>query len=155
MRALAVRQPYASLIIEKLKTIEVRGQPTTHINERVAIYASATEYPRKHRDELSFFYKDLYERKVIDFKTFMLASKEIKYGATGVILGTVEIVECVKLRNKFEYGSYADEHMAPTEYYTEGNTYFWDLKRPVKFDTPLQIKWPSTGSWAKIELPEE
>lgn len=155
MRALAVRHPYASLIIERLKTIEIRSKTTTRINERVAIYASTTEYPKKHRDELSSFYNNLYENKVIDFKTLMLASKEIKYGATGVILGTVEIVACSKVNDGIEYAIYKNEHLAPDEYFKEGKTYFWHLRRPVKFENPVEIKWPSTGSWAKIELPEE
>ncbi|WP_269849531.1 ASCH domain-containing protein [Methanosarcina horonobensis] len=40
MKVLAVRQPWASLIVEGLKTLEVRSRPT-NIRGRVAIYGSS------------------------------------------------------------------------------------------------------------------
>lgn len=69
------------------------------------------------------------------------------------IIGTVEIVATSQCNGDIEYALYRNEHLAPDEYYREGKTHFWHLRRPVEFETPIPIKWPSTGSWAKIELP--
>lgn len=79
------------------------------------------------------------------------------YATTPVnkILGTVEIVGCVKLRIKFEYDLYADEHFAPDNYYKEGSTYFWDLRRPIEFAVPIPYKPPKGAIvWSKTVLPE-
>lgn len=130
IRVLAVRQPWASLIIEGLKTIEVRSR-STNIRERVAIYASLSK-----QEILEGAHGKDYNYRILP---------------TGCIIGTIEITQCVKPRNTFEYSLYSDEHFAPMEYYKQDNTYFWDLKRPVKFDKPIPIKWPSTGSWARIQ----
>jgi len=69
------------------------------------------------------------------------------------IIGTVEIVASSKCNDDIEYELYKNKHLAPDKYYIEGKTHFWHLRRPVKFGTPIPIKWPSTGSWAQIELP--
>ena len=46
MRALSIRQPWAELILQGHKTIEVRSQ-RTNIRERVYIYAGATGSKRR------------------------------------------------------------------------------------------------------------
>jgi len=132
MRALAVRQPWASLIIEGLKTIEVRSKPTK-LRERVAIYAS-----KAMQATLEGEHGPDYNSRIL---------------LTGMILGTVEIVACSKVNDAIKYTAYNIEHFAPDEYYKEDKTYFWHLRRPQMFDLPIPIKWPSTGSWAHIELP--
>jgi hypothetical protein len=40
MRALSIRQPYAELILRRIKTVEYRSRPTRIIGERFFIYAS-------------------------------------------------------------------------------------------------------------------
>jgi predicted transcriptional regulator len=134
IRVLAVRQPWASLIVEGLKTIEVRSRPT-NIRERVAIYASrAKQEPLEGKYGRDYNYRSL---------------------PTGKIIGTVEIVGCVHLRNQFEFELYADEHLAPIKHYVPGNTYFWDLKNSVKFDTPVSYLPPKGAViWSKTVLPE-
>ncbi len=132
IRVLAVRQRYASSIIEGLKTIEVRSRPT-NIRERVAIYASNAK-----QEPLEGVYGPDYNYRILP---------------TGKILGTVEIVASSHA-SEIEYELYKNEHLAPSKYFREGKTFFWHLRRPIKFETPIPIKWPSTGSWAKTELPE-
>jgi hypothetical protein len=73
VRAISIRQPYVELILRRKKTREYRSRPT-NIRERVYLYAGLrpAEWPaawrkvRKHPGELP----------------------------TGVILGSVEIVDC-------------------------------------------------------------
>lgn len=45
MRALSIRQPYAEEILQGIKTIEYRPNPTKKIGERFFIYA-AKQYPK-------------------------------------------------------------------------------------------------------------
>jgi hypothetical protein len=71
---LSVRQPYAAQIIEGLKKIEYRSQPTT-FPKYVYIYASKTTTPR--------------EKKALN-----KLGKEPGELPTGVLVGTVEIIDC-------------------------------------------------------------
>jgi len=145
IRVLAVRQPYAYSMVSGLKTVEVRSRPTK-IRERVAIYASTTHPSQKEFIEvrqnlaLTFLDNPKYD-----------PTEELH---TGKIIGSVEIVGCRKPENGFEYALYTDEHFAPIKYYKEDKTYFWDLRRPIKFEAPIPFEWPSTGAWAKTVLPE-
>jgi predicted transcriptional regulator len=40
MRALSIRQPYAELILQGIKTVELRSRSTRIVGERFYIYAS-------------------------------------------------------------------------------------------------------------------
>lgn len=73
MLALSVRQPYAEQILKGFKKIEYRSRSTS-IRERVYIYASL--FPANSR--------------ALDLPR-------------GVIVGTVEIVNCVKKKNHYEW----------------------------------------------------
>lgn len=72
MRALSIRQPYAEQIMRGTKTIEYRSRPT-HIRERVYIYAG------KQPGETSAF------------RAMKKTSGDLP---TGVLIGTVEVVDC-------------------------------------------------------------
>ena len=71
------------------------------------------------------------------------------------IIGTVEIVASSRCNDDIEYEIYKNEHFAPSEYYQEGKTCFWHLRRPIKFETPISYK-PPRGAivWSIFELPE-
>jgi predicted transcriptional regulator len=73
MRALSIRQPYAELILRRIKKIEYRTRPTSIIGERFYIYASLG--PGDPRD----------------FARIGLGPGSLP---TGVIVGTVEIERC-------------------------------------------------------------
>ena len=133
MRALAENPLWAAVIIDGLKTIEARSRPT-NIRGRVAIYASKAK-----QSTLEGEYGPEYNYRILP---------------TGMILGTVEIYSCEPCKSLSYFELYKSGHLAPDEYYKEDKTYFWHLRRPQKFDVPILIKWPSTGSWAQIELPE-
>ena len=103
MRALSIRQPRVELILRGEKTIEYRGRPT-NIRERVYIYASLQPAPENEFAKLN--------AKPGDFPT-------------GVILGTVEIVDCIYRNGQYE----------------------WNLARPKRLARPLKPKNKPQPVW--------
>ncbi|MBM3127554.1 MAG: ASCH domain-containing protein [Chloroflexi bacterium] len=99
VRALSVRQPYAEQILRGTKKIEYRSIPTK-IRERVYIYASK-------------------KRARFDAKA------EREKFATGVLIGTVEIVDC-RLRN---------------------GEYHWHLARPRRLAKLLKPRHQPQPVW--------
>jgi hypothetical protein len=75
-RALTIRQPWASLIIEGHKDIENRSRPTRHRGLLVIHAGLATEEDALHQ------YRRLLQRP-----------DDLPHGA---ILGTVEVVDCIE-----------------------------------------------------------
>jgi len=108
LRAISIRQPYVEQILRGLKTIEYRSKPT-RIRERVYLYASLT--PGGDAEDWR--------------------SVEASPGGlpVGVIVGSVEIVDCRGEDGDYEY----------------------DLERPVRLGTPLQAKnQPQPTFWRPI-----
>lgn len=153
MRVLAVRQPWASLIIEGLKTIEVRSK-LTEIRERIAIYASTGKYTEEQEEHIIGNFYWLRENKCITPSQCSFASRALFHKPRGKIIGTVEIVASATIKNKITYDLYSREHLAPQSFYKD-KTYFWDLRRPVKFSEPIEYT-PKRGAvvWSNFELPE-
>jgi hypothetical protein len=73
MRALSIRQPYAEQILRGQKKMEYRSRPT-NIRESVYIYASLTPGDPD------------------DFRKMNIQPGELP---TGLLVGTVEIVDCI------------------------------------------------------------
>lgn len=80
-RALSIRQPYAEAILRGIKQIEYRSRPT-NIRERVYIYASLTPGFAEDFTDLALRPGDL---------------------PTGVLVGTVEIVDCVGVDGEYDW----------------------------------------------------
>lgn len=80
-RALSIRQPYAEQILRGAKKIEYRTV-ATNIRERVFIYAS------------------LSSASIDAFARARVKSEEVP---TGVIVGSVEIVDCRRRRDAYEW----------------------------------------------------
>ena len=80
-RALSIRQPYAEQILRGTKKIEYRSQ-RTHIRERVYIYASKTPGPAR-----------------------VFAAMDAQPGdfPVGVLVGTVEVVDCTGVPGDHEW----------------------------------------------------
>ena len=134
IRVLAVRQPWASLIVEGLKTVEVRSKPT-NIRGRVAIYASTAK-----QETLEGVHGKEYNYRILP---------------TGKIIGTVEIVASSWCNDEVEFELSKNEHLAPDIYYSDGKTRFWHIRRPVKFSEPIPYKPPKGAVvWSKTVLPE-
>lgn len=78
MRALSIQQPFAEMILRGVKTIEYRRR-RTNIRERVYIYASLTPGDME------------------DFREINVKPEELP---TGVLVGSVEIVDCKVSRER-------------------------------------------------------
>jgi len=103
--ALSIRQPYAELILRGIKKIEYRTKPTK-IRGRVYIYAGLKPGPLEEFEDL--------KAKPGDFPT-------------GVLVGTVEIVECKKPLFARKYHWLLDK---PER-----------LAKPIKADNQAQPIW--------------
>jgi len=137
IRVLAVRQPWASLIVDGLKTIEIRSRPT-NIRERVAIYASTAK-----QETLEGVYGPDYNYRILP---------------TGKIIGTVELYSSTThpLGSSQVFERWHGEHHAPINYYIEGKTHFWYFKKPIKFSQPIPYKPPKGAVvWSKTDIPED
>jgi hypothetical protein len=93
MPALSIRQPHAEQILRGNKTIKYRNMATNK-RERVYVYASKTPADQESWDEIGLEPGDL---------------------PTGVIVGTVEVVGCRKVRGEYE----------------------WDVAKPVRLRRPI------------------
>lgn len=80
-RALSVRQPHAEKILRGTKKIEYRST-RTHIRERVYVYAST---------------------KPADAELFAELRCEPGDLPTGVLVGTVEVIECTGADGEYEW----------------------------------------------------
>jgi len=107
-RAISIRQPYVEAILRGIKTIEYRSQPT-RIRGRVYLYAS-----------LKPGNPDLYPELKDELRTF----------PTGMIVGTVEVVSCGKVRS-WRHPTEYEWHLANPE----------RLARIVKPETQPQPVW--------------
>lgn len=135
IRVLAVRQPWASLIVEELKTIEIRSRPT-NIRGRVAIYASTAK-----QEILEGGYGPEYNYRILP---------------TGQIIGTVEIFDCVDGQDftSLNLNALRTLSLAPTNMITN-DAFYWRLEHPVKFSKPIPYKPPKGAIvWSKTVLPE-
>ncbi len=95
-RAISIRQPYVEMILRGIKKAEYRSQ-VTHIRERVYLYASLKPGEEKY-----------YVKLRVELGTL----------PTGLIVGTVEIVDC---KYRLLYGDYQ-----------------WILANPRRLQKPLK-----------------
>ncbi len=103
MRALSIRQPYVEQILRGRKRIEYRSRPT-RIRGRFYLYASKSPGPPAEFSSLG--------RKPGELPT-------------GMILGTVELVDCTKRRkDRYEWHLRAPRRLART-------------RRPIKHAQPV------------------
>lgn len=128
MKVLAVKQPWASLIAEGIKTIEVRSKPT-NVRERVAIYASRT----------------LPSGELIRFRDL----------ARGCIIATVDFVGCREYQSFPDFVQDEPNHRIPCANSTDigpFGRYGWELSNVKKLDTPIPFKMPrGCVVWANYE----
>ncbi len=114
MKALSVRQPWASLIIRGIKRVENRRWRTPY-RGRLLIHAAASRASLAGCEPLP--------------------DEELVFAA---ILGTVELVDCVRLED------------APTTPFTEG-PWCWLLEHPKPFHIPI----PYRGQQWVFTVPDE
>ena len=135
MRALTIHEPYASLIINRLKRFETRGRKT-NVRGPLAIHAAL---------------------KPMNEEGIKLAKK---YGITpqyGMVLGVVDLTESWEIlnnnmfRKKTTNGAYEDFFCflnlreKSLGYFGEGR-HAWDVKVVERFETPIPAKGQQ-GFW--------
>jgi predicted transcriptional regulator len=102
-RAISIRQPYAELILRGIKKNAFRSRPTV-IRERVYIYAAL--------------------KPATDPQQWGRAKAQPGDFATGVIVGSVEIVGCRQ--------------------YVRGGGYAYALRKPMRFKKPMRPRGQPT-----------
>ncbi len=152
IRVLAVRQPWASLIVEGLKTLEVRPR-NTQIRERVAIYASYKEDNAHNEWFINLIYR-MQDSKVISRNE--RDKIEMVDRRHGYILGTVELTGTEQIDNQHFYDEpFVNHHLCVPLNKDSAPKYYWKLANPVKFEKPLRYNPPKGAVvWSKTVLPE-
>lgn len=125
IRVLAVRQPWASLILLGYKTSEIRTT-NTNIRERIAIHASRSKPLKKDVDWL---------------RSLGLQDDDLNSLPKGVILGTVSLVESYRIESKNSFKVHAIDHMNNPDWYKDG-LYAWKMAAPHLLDTPIEYMPP-------------
>lgn len=154
MKAITIKQPWASLIVHGIKNIENRTWrcPKKYIGQRVLIHASANKRGgwTLNNDQAG----SLYRSKSVLYRTDF---DNLPFGS---IIGSVQIVDCVVNHpsiwaEKTEVK--VDESGLP--YYGD-KTYNWVLANPILFKEPILVKgklsfWDFVGlKEVKIEFLE-
>ena len=123
MKALSIKQPWASLIAQGIKDIENRTWKT-NFRGRIYIHVSAsfTKVQKQILQDL------VVERGVTcyDPETYPV----------GAIIGEVDIVDCV-INHKSIWAEYSFEPIDDSEGYPEEPIYNWVLENAVLYDEPI------------------
>ena len=150
MKAITIKQPWASMIVEGIKDVENRTWRTS-FRGRVLIHAGAKEDIRWYdrTNELS---------ASIVHNTIERIFSEKDYNETfGTIIGSVEIIDCVinyqsiwaEKTNSLSKSCYNELIHTPNKWIRDINenlvfkpdvVYNWVLANPVKFDKPIPAK---------------
>lgn len=128
MKAISIKQPWASLIAEGVKDIENRSWPTK-FRGRVLIHASAKGVCKRANYHKILKTEQWESLGVVP--SLNMISSNYNYD-NGAIIGSVEIVDCV-----INHSSVWAEKT--TQMSTE-NIYNWVLANPIKFPEPIPAK---------------
>ena len=129
MKALSFRQPWAELVLQGRKTMDLRTYNTRY-RGRLAIHASKSV----ERD---------------DCLHYGLDPAELERGG---LVGTVELVDVVLL-DEATYDEHRDEHLAGRRY-REG-LYGWILARPERLPQMVPARGRTNLFNVEVELPEQ
>jgi activating signal cointegrator 1 len=121
VRALTIHEPYASLIINKLKRFETRGRKT-HIRGLVAIHAA---------------------KKLMDEEGAEIAEQYGLKPQYGKIVGIVDLTDCIPSEQFGELLLHPEEIV--TGDFSDGR-YAWEMKVKEKFENPIPAKGQQ-GFW--------
>ena len=120
--ALGIRQPWAELILQGIKTVEVRSTGTL---QRGTIYV----YASKKLAENSFAEEAIRQHGL-----------EIDSLPRGVLVGTVDLIGCQPANEDDETAA-----CVPAEY-LDGR-FAWRLQNPVRLEKPLTPRFLPYGVW--------
>jgi hypothetical protein len=120
--ALGIRQPWTELILQGIKTLEIRSTHTRRI-ETIYIYASKKFSPHPAA------------RRAVN--RYQLDQEQL---AQGQIVGTVDIVGS-------RPATKADAEAACVPAKLLSGRYAWELANSVRFERPLEIRFQPYGVW--------
>ena len=130
MKALSIKQPWASLIAHGIKNIENRNWKT-HFRGRIYIHASAKIFTFFKGENLAFptnQWEDI--DKSIDVNQL---EQRDKLFLTSAIIGEVDIVDCV-INHESIWAEKTDFNEVG---WTEKPIWNWVLANPVLYDKPI------------------
>ncbi|WP_440951983.1 ASCH domain-containing protein [Methanococcoides sp. FTZ1] len=131
IHVLAIRQPWATLVIRGLKDIEVRSK-NTGIRGTIAIYASRTQIRKKDLKWVS--------------ENYNIPAEHLEDLPTGKIIGTVNLVECKEYESDFHFKLDRNRHLNPEENYSS-NIKGWFFKSPRPIE-PVNYKFNGEVVWS-------
>ena len=136
MKAITVKQPWASLIVEGIKDIENRTWPTKY-RGKVLIHAAASSWSW---DKFSSYIEridceNLELQKIVRENSF--SKNWLNNLSKGVIIGSVDIVDCV-INHSSVWAEKSEMFLKSDIAYK--HTYNWVLANPIKFHEPIPAK---------------
>ena len=134
MKAISIKQPWASLIVHGIKNIENRAWkvPERYIGQRVLIHASG-----KPDKEPYMLFNDV-QADAIDGSIMDVCAS---YHQLSSIIGSVEITDCVINHHSiWAEKSLNKEGFIPIHWDAIKPTYNWVLANPILFDKPIPAK---------------
>ena len=132
MKAITIKQPRASLIVEGIKDIENRTW-STKFRGRVLIHSSANPVGNLKSD--SCFSHVVNEMQFSHLKSIGFKNWFMEDFAFGSIIGSVEIVDCV-----INHPSIWAEKTYYDDFEDSKVIWNWVLANPVKFAKPIPAK---------------
>jgi predicted transcriptional regulator len=120
--ALGVKQPWAELILQGEKTLEIRSRPT-NICGRIYLYTSK----KKAQEDFAL-------------QAVQTHQLEIESLPTGLLVGSVEIIGCRKATARDEQASCVPGNILTGHY-------AWELGQPQRFQEPLPVRFLPYGVW--------
>lgn len=142
MKAITIKQPWASLIVHGIKDIENRtwSCPNKYLGQRVLIHASKVP-------ECVYPFEVLNTKQETQLMSRLEIKEFLEYSSiTSAIIGSVEIVECVQKHPSI---------------WAEKGVYNWVLANPIIYDEPFEKVKGKLSFWnypgineVKIECPE-
>ena len=136
MKALTIKQPWASLIVHGIKDIENRTWPCPkkYIGQRVLIHSSAI--PVEMINPNSVFTRQQWDSFSLGFQREIICGEGYINSA---IIGSVEIIDCV---------------INHPSIWAEKGVYNWLLANPILFPEPIPAKGKlSLWEYDKIQEP--
>ena len=130
MKAITIKQPWASLIVHGIKDIENRSWacPWKYIGHRVLIHASGK--PVEMRNPNSVFTKAQWDSLPIEFQRKIICAEGIVNSA---IIGSVEIIGC-SINHPSKWAEKTDDSKG----YYENPIYNWVLANPILYENPIE-----------------
>jgi hypothetical protein len=120
--ALAIQQPWAELILQGIKTLEIRSQPT-QLRGTIYLYASKRPSQLSAADAAARRWK-----------------LEVKSLPLGKLVGTIDLIECRASRP-------ADHQAACVPADLLNGQFVYQLDRPRRLPVPQSVRFLPYGVW--------